>query len=86
MSVLSDGFKCLAVSGSAPRADPVLVLLPEMSGSTDLISQTELTKINMLIENKLTSYRRSAVWMFTFYHDRLCYLFLLGFFFNSYNI
>lgn len=81
MSVLSDGFKCLAVSGSAPRAD--LVLLPEISGSTDLKSQTELIKINMLIEYKQTSCRRSAVWMFTFNHDRVC-LFLL--FFSSYII
>lgn len=80
VSVLSDGFKCLAVSGSAPRADPVLVLLPELSGSTDIISQTKLIKINILIENKQTSYRRSALWMFTFNHDRLCYLFLLFFF------
>lgn len=31
----------------------MLVLLPELSGSTDLISRMELIKINMLIENKL---------------------------------
>lgn len=58
---------------------------PELSGSTNLMSQTQLININMVKENKQRSYRRSAMWMFSFNHDR-CFFFIWICFFLLYHL